>query len=83
MGVAEHVKNLPQQPVGPGEFQDGAAGRNGVQEVGDGIQGVTEACAVPRPQINRVPAVHFAGVGQGAAQCVRNRAVNPMVPNPI
>jgi hypothetical protein len=33
------IHYLPQQPVGPGEFKDGATGWYGAQEIGHGIQG--------------------------------------------
>lgn len=53
------IDHLPQQAVGPGEFEDGTAGRAGAQEIAHRASVVVEAFPV-----------HFPRDGEGMAQGV-------------
>lgn len=54
---------MPQQSIGAGEFEDGAAGCDGVQKVGHYVEGVVEAFAVLRSRRQGVRPTHLAGSG--------------------
>ena len=45
------IGHLPQQAVGPGKFEDGAAGRGGVEEIGHRATEVVEAIAAFGPSV--------------------------------
>lgn len=67
---AQAVGHLAKQSVRPCEFEDGAAGRDGVQEIGDRTQGVVDAFPILRLQRSGVPAVYLADDNEGVAQGV-------------
>jgi len=76
--VSKQVHHLPKQTVRSGEMGNWCPRRGGVEDVGDGVEGLDEPFLFRDAESDGVPAVHLAGLEQCAANGgLRNESLHP------